>query len=74
MASSRAPALRSSSRNIPSIRKALPYLFFSELSTAVRFMPWEGVRRGYNKLVVLVPAYKPDPSIWDEMFTRRLRP
>lgn len=32
-----------------------------------------GVPRGYNKPVVLVTAYKPDPALWDETFTRRLR-
>jgi hypothetical protein len=33
-----------------------------------------GMPRGYNKPVVLVTAYKPDPTLWDETFTRRLRP
>lgn len=33
-----------------------------------------GVPRGYNRPVVLVTAYKPDPTLWDETFTRRLRP
>lgn len=33
-----------------------------------------GVPRGYNRPVVLVTAYKPDPSLWDETFTRRLSP
>ena len=33
-----------------------------------------GVPRGYNRPAVLVTAYKPDPSLWDETFTRRLHP
>ena len=33
-----------------------------------------GVPRGYNRPAVLVTAYRPDPSIWDETFTRRFRP
>ena len=33
-----------------------------------------GAPRGYNRPVVLVTAYKPDPTLWDETFTRRLRP
>ena len=33
-----------------------------------------GMPRGYNKPVVLVTAYKPDPTLWDETFTRRLHP
>jgi hypothetical protein len=33
-----------------------------------------GVPRGYNRPVVLVTAYKPDPTLWNETFTRRLRP
>jgi hypothetical protein len=33
-----------------------------------------GVPRGYNRPVVLVTAYRPDPTLWDETFTRRLRP
>ena len=34
---------------------------------------WD-VPRGYNRTAVLVTAYKHDPSLWDETFTRRLRP
>ena len=33
-----------------------------------------GVPRGYNGPAVLVTAYRLDPSIWDETFTRRFRP
>ena len=33
-----------------------------------------GVPRGYNGPAVLVTAYRPDPSLWDETFTRRFRP
>ncbi|MEI8228182.1 MAG: hypothetical protein WCH77_07960 [Planctomycetota bacterium] len=33
-----------------------------------------GVPRGYNRPAVLVTAYRPDPNLWDETFTRRLRP
>ena len=33
-----------------------------------------GVPRGYNRPAVLVTAYRPDPSIWDETFTGRFRP
>ena len=33
-----------------------------------------GVPRGYNRPAVLVTAYRLDPSIWDETFTRRFRP
>ncbi len=33
-----------------------------------------GMPRGYNKPVVLVTVYKPDPTLWDETFTRRLSP
>ena len=33
-----------------------------------------GVPRGYNVCAVLVTAYRPDPTRWDETFTRRLRP
>lgn len=33
-----------------------------------------GVPRGYNSPAVLVTAYRPDPKLWDETFTRRLRP
>lgn len=33
-----------------------------------------GVPRGYTTPAVLVTAYRPDPSLWDETFTRRLRP
>jgi len=33
-----------------------------------------GVPRGYNRAVALVAAYRPDPNLWDETFTRRLRP
>lgn len=32
-----------------------------------------GVPRGYNTPAVLVTAYRPDPTLWDETFTRRLR-
>jgi len=34
---------------------------------------WD-VPRGYNRPAVLVTAYRPDPNLWDETFTRRLRP
>jgi len=33
-----------------------------------------GVPRGYNRPVVLVTAYRPDRSLWDPTFTRRIRP
>jgi hypothetical protein len=33
-----------------------------------------GIPRGYNSPAVLVTAYKPDPTLWDSTFTRRLRP
>ena len=33
-----------------------------------------GVPRGYNRAVALVAAYRPDPNLWDETFTRRLHP
>ena len=33
-----------------------------------------GVPCGYNGPAVLVTAYGPDPNLWDETFTRRLRP
>ena len=33
-----------------------------------------GVPRGYNRPAVLVTAYRPDPNLWDETFTRRRRP
>ena len=33
-----------------------------------------GVPRGYTRPAVLVAAYRPDPNLWDETFTRRLRP
>jgi len=33
-----------------------------------------GVPRKYNRPAVLVTAYRPDPNLWDETFTRRLRP
>lgn len=33
-----------------------------------------GLPRGYNRPAVLVTAYRPDPNLWDETFTRRLRP
>ncbi|HND52913.1 MAG TPA: DUF4258 domain-containing protein [Pirellulaceae bacterium] len=33
-----------------------------------------GVPRGYNRPAVLVTAYRPAPNLWDETFTRRLRP
>jgi hypothetical protein len=32
-----------------------------------------GVPRGYNRPVVLVTAYRPDPNRWDSTFTRRTR-
>jgi hypothetical protein len=33
-----------------------------------------GVPRGYDRPAVLVTAYRPDPNLWDETFTRRLHP
>lgn len=30
-----------------------------------------GIPRGYDKPVVLVTAYRPDPERWDEGFTKR---
>jgi hypothetical protein len=30
-----------------------------------------GIPKGYEKPVVLVTAYRPDPVLWDETFTRR---
>ena len=30
-----------------------------------------GIPKGYNKPVVLVTAYRPDPERWDEEFLRR---
>jgi hypothetical protein len=30
-----------------------------------------GIPKGYDKPVVLVTAYRPDPERWDETFTRR---
>lgn len=33
-----------------------------------------GVPRGYNRPVVLVTAYRPDPNLWDSTLTRRIRP
>jgi hypothetical protein len=30
-----------------------------------------GIPKGYDKPVVLVTAYRPDPGRWDETFTRR---
>lgn len=30
-----------------------------------------GIPKGYNKPVVLVTAYRPDPERWDEKFLRR---
>lgn len=30
-----------------------------------------GIQRGYDKPVVLVTAYRPDPERWDEEFLRR---
>jgi len=31
-----------------------------------------GIPKGYDRPVVLVTAYRPDPGRWDETFTRRL--
>jgi len=31
-----------------------------------------GIAKGYDRPVVLVTAYRPDPGRWDETFTRRL--
>lgn len=31
-----------------------------------------GIPKGYDKPVVLVTAYRPDPGRWDETFMRRL--
>jgi hypothetical protein len=33
-----------------------------------------GIPSGYNKPVVLVTAYRPDPGLWDSTFTKRIRP
>lgn len=30
-----------------------------------------GIPKGYDKPLVLVTAYRPDPNRWDETFTRR---
>ena len=30
-----------------------------------------GIPRGYDKPVVLITAYRPDPERWDESFTKR---
>jgi hypothetical protein len=30
-----------------------------------------GIPKGYDKPVVLVTAYRPDPTRWHETFTRR---
>ncbi|MBI1387723.1 MAG: DUF4258 domain-containing protein [bacterium] len=32
-----------------------------------------GIPKGYDKPVILVTAYRPDPERWDETFTRRRR-
>lgn len=33
-----------------------------------------GIPRGYNNPAVLVTACRPDPTLWDVTFTRRVRP
>ena len=30
-----------------------------------------GIPKGHDKPVVLITAYRPDPELWDESFTRR---
>ncbi len=46
------------------------------LQTASEGIPMHavwGVPRGYNRPVVLVTAYKPDPTLWDPTFTKRVQ-
>ncbi|MFM9058022.1 MAG: DUF4258 domain-containing protein [Planctomycetaceae bacterium] len=58
----------------PEYPKGAAVLVLQVLADGSRVHAVWGVPRGYNRPVVLVTAYRPDPERWDSTFTRRIHP